>query len=85
MTFPCPFGRYLYIRLTFGAGPAGNMLKKKIDELFIRIPNIFGIAHHILIAGFDADDRDHHERREQMLYRCRQVNLKLNENKCLFR
>ena len=33
--FSCPFGRYRYIRLQFGATPAGNLSqKKKTAELF---------------------------------------------------
>ena len=70
-TFSCPFGRYQYITLPFGAAPAGSMFKKKIDELFNDIPNASGIADDILIAGFDADDRDHDVTLEQVLQRCR--------------
>ena len=57
------------------------MLQKKIYELFIDIPNVFGIADDILIAGFDADCRDHVVRLEQVLQRCRQANLKQNKEK----
>ena len=35
------------------------MFKKMIDELFNDILNAFGIADDNLIAGFDADGRDH--------------------------
>ena len=58
---------------------AGNMFQKKTDELFNDIPNIFGIADDIFIAGFDADGRDHDARLEQMLQRCRQANIKLSK------
>ena len=34
-TFSCPFGRYWYKQLPFGAAPAGNMLQQKIDELLM--------------------------------------------------
>ena len=60
------------------------MFQKNIDKLFNDIPNVFGIADDILIAGFDADSRAHDTSLEQVLQRCRQANLKLN-NKCLFR
>ena len=69
MTFSCPFGRYWYIRLPFGAAPAGNMFQKKIDKLLSNIPKVFGIADYILIAGFDAHGRDHDERSVQALCR----------------
>ena len=56
------------------------MFQKMIDELFNDLPNAFGIADDILIAGFDADGRDHVARLEQALWRCR----KANKEKCLF-
>ena len=34
---------------------------QKIDELLNDISNVFGIDDDILIAGFDADSRDHDE------------------------
>ena len=43
------------------------MFQKKIDGLFNDIPNVCGIADDILIAGFDADGRDHNVRLEQVL------------------
>ena len=79
MTFSCLFSRYQYIRLAFGAAPPSDMFHKKIDELFNDIPNVFDIADDILTAGFDADGRDHDDRLEQVLHRCRQMNLKLNK------
>ena len=33
------------------------MFQKKIDELFSDIPNVFGIADDILIAGLDVNCR----------------------------
>ena len=61
-----------------------SMFQKKIDELFHDIPNIFGIAADILIAGYDTDGRDHDERLGKVLCTCKQVNLKLNKEKGLF-
>ena len=61
------------------------MFKTKIDELFNDIPNVFGIADDILIEGCDINGRDHDARLKQVLQRCRQANLKLNKEKCLFR
>ena len=56
------------------------MFQKKIDEFFNDIPNVFGIADDILIAGFNADGRDHDVRLEQVLRRCRHANLELNKD-----
>ena len=83
-TFSCPFGRYGYARLPFGAAPAGNMFLKKIDGIFSGMPNIFGIADDTLIADFDEHGRDREEMLEKVLWIRRQSNLKLNKYKCLF-
>ena len=60
------------------------MVNKNIDKLLNDIPNVFGITDDILIAGFDADGRNHVERLEQVLCRLSHANLKLNKEKCLF-
>ena len=39
-TISCPFGKYQYIGLLFGAAPVGNMFQKKIDGLFHDIHNV---------------------------------------------
>ena len=58
-TFTCPFGRYRYKCLPFGAAPVGNMFQNKIDEIFNDMPNVFGIADDILVIGYDKDRADH--------------------------
>ena len=35
-----------------------DMFKKKIDDLFNGMPNVFGIANGILITGFDEWGKD---------------------------
>ena len=85
MTFTCQLGRYRYKGLLFGAAPAGDMIPRKIDDMFKDIPNVFGIVDDILVAGYEADGKDHDERVQRVLQRSRQVNLKLNKDKCHFR
>ena len=63
----------------------GNIFQREIDKLFNDIPNVFGVADDILIAGFDGDGRDHDLSLEQVLHKHRQANMKLNKEKCLFR
>ena len=48
------------------------MFQKKIEELFIGMSNVFGIAHDILIAGFDDQGKDHDETLCKVLWRYRQ-------------
>ena len=66
-TFSCPFGRYRYKWLPFGAVPAGDMFQWKIDEIFNDMPNVFGIADNILVIGYDKDGADHDEAVYNML------------------
>ena len=84
MMFVCQFGRYSYIRLPFGAAPAGDMFQRKIDEIFKDMPNVFGIVDDILVAGYEADGTNHDKTVWRVLQRWRQVNLKLNRDKCHF-
>ena len=84
-TFSCPFGRYQYKQLLFGAVPVGNMFQQKMDEIFNNMPNVFGIADDILVIGYDKDGADHDEAVYDVLRQCQDVNLKLNKEKCHFR
>ena len=84
-TFTCPFGRYRYKHLPFGATPVGNMFQHKIDKIFNDMPNVFGIADNIFVIGFNKDGVDHDEAVYIVLRQCQDINLKLNKDKCHFR
>ena len=81
-TFSCPFGRYQYKHLPFGAVPVGNMFQ--IDKIFNDMPNVFGIADNILVIGYNKNRADHNEAVYSVLKWCQDVNLKLNKEKCHF-
>ena len=57
------------------------MLQKKIDELFQRFANIFGIVDNIIIVGFGGIGRDYDATLSKVLWICRNANLKLNKGK----
>ena len=58
--FACQFGRYRYKWLPFGAGQQqATCSKGRLDEIFKDMPTVFGIADDILVAGYEADGRDH--------------------------
>ena len=61
------------------------MFQCKIDEIFSDMPNIFGIMNDILVIGYDDDGTDHDAMVHKVLQRCKEVNLKLNKEKCHFR
>ena len=60
------------------------MFQCKIDEISSDMPNVFGIADDILVIGYD-DGTDHDAMMHKVLQRCKEVNLKLNKEKCHFR
>ena len=64
-TFSCQFARYRYKRLSFGAGPTGDMFRRKIDVIFKDLLNVFGITDDILVVGYDRDGKDHDETLQQ--------------------
>ena len=83
--FSCQFCTYRYIRLLFGAAPLLDMFQRKIDEIFKKSPNVFGIADNILIMGYDVNIADHNRTLCRVLQKCRKENLKLNKDRCHFR
>ena len=65
--------------------PVGNMFQCKIDEIFSDMPNVFGIVDNILVIGYNNNGADHDAVVHKVLQRCKEVNLKLNREKCHFR
>ena len=61
------------------------MFQCEIDEIFSDMPNVFGIADDILVIGYDENGADHDAAVHKVLWRCKEVNLKLNKEKCHFR
>ena len=55
------------------------MFQKKIDESFSRMPNAFGIADDILIAGLDEQGCDHDSTLDKVLRVCRQAKLETQQ------
>ena len=47
--------------------------------------NVFSIVDDILMAGFDEQGKDHDATLDKVLRLCKQANLKLNKDMCLFR
>ena len=47
------------MRLSFGAAPAGDMFKIKIDKTLNELLNMFDITNDILDVGYDEDGTGH--------------------------
>ena len=61
------------------------MFQHKIDKISNDMPNVFGITDDILVIGYNEDGADHDTAVHKVLRQCREVNLKLNKDKCHFR
>ena len=64
--------------------PHRGYAPKKRDEIFENLPNLFGIADDILNVGYDLMVKTMMPL-QKVLQICRQVNLKVNKDKCHFR
>ena len=47
------------------------MLQRKIDDILINLPNVYGIADDILVVGYDSDGTDHDNTPWRVLQICR--------------
>ena len=80
--FATVFGRYVFNVLPYGVTVGSEVYQQTIEYLFQDMPCKI-IVDDILVYG--TDDSDHDEKLKHVLDRCREVNLKLNPNKCKFR
>ena len=81
----CQVWRYRYKWLSLGTASADGVFRRKTDEIFKELPNVFGIADDILIVGYDDNGRDHDNLLRRLLEICREGSLNLNKDKCHFR
>ena len=72
-------------RLPFGVAQQETCFREKTDKILKELTNVFGIADDILDVGYEANGKNHDETLQKVLQICRQVNLKLNKDKCHFR
>uniref|UniRef100_A0A672HNR1 Gypsy retrotransposon integrase-like protein 1 n=1 Tax=Salarias fasciatus TaxID=181472 RepID=A0A672HNR1_SALFA len=84
-TFATPFGRYRWLRMPMGISPAPEIFQRKLTQALDNVPGLYIIADDILITGQgetqEEAERDHDEKLQQFLDRCRQKNIKLNAEK----
>ena len=81
-TIATPFGRYRYLRLPFGISSAPEVFHRIVTEAFSDIPGVHRYVDDILVSGTTQEEHD--ERLKLVLQRCRELNFKLNLDKCLF-
>lgn len=81
-TFNTPYGRYKFLRLPYGINSASEVFHKKMYEQFDDIQDVCLFVDDLLIYGKTKEEHD--EILNKVLDRCRDINLKLNKDKCKF-
>ncbi|XP_072769847.1 LETM1 domain-containing protein 1 isoform X1 [Nerophis lumbriciformis] len=81
-TFNTPEGRYRFLRLPYGILSAPEVYHKTIHMIFEHIPGVETMMDDIIVWG--STRKEHDERLRQVLDKTREVNLKLNKEKCEF-
>ena len=87
-TFDTPWGRFCFMKLPFGLCKSQYFFQYYMDLNFENFTNAHIIADDVLIVGTDqgwSDDCDHDRCLIQVLNHCREVGLKLNAAKCVFK
>ena len=81
-TFNTPEGRYRFLRLPYGIQSAPEVYHKTIHMIFEHIPGVDTMMDDVIVWG--STRQEHDERLRQVLDKTREVNLKLNKDKCEF-
>ena len=82
-TFHTPYGRYCFCRMPFGIKSAQEVFQKSIAQHFDSI--WWGVEvdiDDILVWGRKKEE--HNRRLKAVLHKCKEINLTLNKDKCLF-
>ena len=87
-TFDTPWGRFCFMKLPFSLCESQYFCQYYMDLNFASLTNAHIIADDVLIVGSDLgplDEHDHDRCLLQVLNQCREVSLKLNAAKCIFK
>jgi len=82
-TFVTPFGRYRFLRLPYGISSSPEIFCHTITDIFEDIEGVECYVNDLLIHA--PTETEHDVILRQVLDRCKQRDLRLNENKCTFR
>ena len=76
-------GRFQWTRIPMGSIIASDVFQRKLDSIFLDIPEVTGIADDMIICG--RDDQEHNGNLLNFLEVCRKNTLTLNTEKMQFR
>lgn len=78
-TFQTCFGRFRWMRLPFGLSVSAEIFQRRLTEIFSDLPGIICVADDIIIHGIN--EKEHDERMEKFLTRCKEEGVRLNKHK----
>ena len=79
VTFNSPFGRYKFLRLSFGINSAPEVFQRRMTQALDDIEGVAVIVDDILLWGTTVEE--HNRRLQNALQRARELNLKLNKER----
>lgn len=79
-TFNTAFGRFKFLRMPFGISSASEVFHKRLYEYFDDIEGVTLFVDDLLCYGHTKEVHD--LRLRMVLERCKQINVKLNREKC---
>ncbi|XP_064081778.1 uncharacterized protein K02A2.6-like [Macrobrachium nipponense] len=88
-TMITPFGRYRWARLPFGLKVSSEIFQRKLNEALEGLRGVYCVADDIVVVGFGHEEhdamRDHEQNLQSLQKRCQEKNIKLNEEKSVYR
>ena len=88
-TFHIPFGRYRWLRLPYGVSSGPEEYQARQEEALAGLKGVCNIADDVLTYGCEETheqaEKDHDENLYHFLVRMREVKLKLNPAKWVFK
>ena len=78
-TFQTCYGRYRWVRLPFGLNVSAEIFQRKLLEALRGLPRVICIADDVIIHGRDKEE--HSENLRQFFQRCRDIGIKLSQEK----
>ena len=82
-TFVTRYGRYQWLRRPFGTKVISELFQRKLNESLEGLKGVVCVADDILIFGIS--DADHDDNLRNFLIRCKEHNIRLNKDKCVFK
>ena len=81
--FVTHYDRYRWLRLPFGTKVSSEIFQRTLKESLEGLKGVVCVTDDILIFGIS--DADHDENLRNLLITCKEHNVKLNKDKCVFK